>query len=251
MTTDTFEQQNQADIEGLSRDDSLKSLSRQWIEGSARHNYSYHFTWLGLPIIQYPQDIVAIQEIVWSVKPDLIIETGIARGGSVIFHASLLELLGGDGLICGIDVDIRESNRNALEQHPLFHRVRLLEGSSTDSSIVEEVHQLASTRDRILVILDSNHTHEHVSRELDLYADLVSPDSYLIVLDTIIEDLPSGYFADRPWDRGNNPKTAVREFLSRRSDFSVDQNYENKLLISTAPSGYLKRAGSLRSGDGV
>ena len=251
MTTDTFAQQNVADIERLSRDDALKSLSRQWIEDSSRHNYSYHFTWLGLPIIQFPQDIVAIQEIIWSVKPDLIIETGIARGGSVIFHASLLELIGGDGLICGIDVDIRPHNRSALEQHPLFHRVRLIEGSSTDAKVLQDVRKLAKNRERILVILDSNHTHEHVSRELDLYADLVSPGSYLIVLDTIIEDLPLGYFADRPWDRGNNPKTAVRNFLGKHTDFSVDQHYENKLLISTAPGGYLKRTDSSSRNEGA
>lgn len=244
MTTDTFARQNVADLEALSRDNSLKSLSRQWIEESSRHNYSYHFTWLGLPIIQFPQDIVAIQEIIWSVKPDLIIETGIARGGSVIFHASLLQLIGGDGVVCAIDVDIRPPNRKALEQHPLYHRVKLIEGSSTDPTVVQDVRQLASNRKRILVILDSNHTHEHVSRELDLYADLVTPDSYLIVLDTIIEDLPPGYFEDRPWDRGNNPKTAVRDFLDKRPDFSVDQDYENKLLISTAPGGYLKKTES-------
>ncbi|MDH4098949.1 MAG: cephalosporin hydroxylase family protein [Nitrospirota bacterium] len=237
---DEFEKRNADMIRGMASDTDLKRKSHEWFMAGSRYEYSYHFTWLGRPIIQFPQDIVALQEIIWSVKPDLIIETGIARGGSLIFSASMLELLGGDGEVIGIDIDIREHNRREIEKHPLFKRITMLEGSSIDDAMAKRIYELAKGRTRILVILDSNHTHEHVLRELELYSPLVAKDSYLVVFDTIVEEMPDDFFPNRPWGRGNNPKTAVREFLKKNDRFEIDSEFENKLLITVAPSGYLR-----------
>ncbi|MCR4346779.1 MAG: cephalosporin hydroxylase family protein [Sulfuricaulis sp.] len=228
------------EIEKMGQDTNLQSLSRTLFVESCKHRYSYHFSWLGRPIIQYPEDIIAIQEIIWNTKPDLIVETGVAHGGSIIFHASMLELLGGNGIVVGIDIDIRKHNRNELEKHPLSKRVTLIEGSSIDTSVVSQVRQLAQGRKRIMVLLDSNHTHEHVLQELKLYSPLVASGNYLIVLDTVIEDLPKSLFPDRPWDRNDNPKTAVHEFLKLSDRFIIDKEIQNKLLLSVAPDGYLK-----------
>ncbi|MCK4269807.1 MAG: cephalosporin hydroxylase family protein [Methanogenium sp.] len=203
--------------------------------------YSYNFSWMGRPIIQYPQDIMAMQELIWQVKPDLIIETGIAHGGSLIFYASMLELLGGDGQVVGIDLDIREHNRVEVEKHPMFKRITMFEGSSTDNDILESVKNLAKDKKSVMVVLDSNHTHEHVFEELRLYSPFVTVGSYCVVFDTIVEDMPGGSFSDRPWGKGNNPKTAVWEFLKTNDYFEIDHDIENKLLITVAPDGYLKR----------
>lgn len=208
--------------------------------------YSYNFSWLGRPIIQYPQDIVAMQEIIWGVKPDLIIETGIAHGGSLIFSASMLALLEisgviKDGKVLGVDIDIREHNRIEIEKHPLTNKIIMIQGSSIDTHIVKQVHAFAKNYNNILVVLDSNHTHEHVLAELNAYAPLVSKGSYCVVFDTVIEDMPDEMFPDRPWGKGNNPKTAVREFLKIYKEFEIDKSIENKLLITVAPDGYLKR----------
>lgn len=181
-----------------------------------------------------------MQEIIWRVKPDLIIETGIAHGGSLVFYASMLELLGNDGQVVGIDIDIRPHNRVEIEHHPMFKRIVLLQGSSVDDEVAEQVRSLAQGKRSVLVCLDSNHTHAHVLRELELYSSLVTKDSYLVVFDTIIEDMPVGSFTDRPWDKGNNPKTAVWEFLKTNDRFEPDQEIPNKLLITVAPDGYLK-----------
>lgn len=228
------------EILNMVADTNLQTLSHALFIESCKHRYSYHFTWLGRPIIQYPQDIVAIQEIIWNTKPDLIIETGVAHGGSVIFHASMLELLGGDGFVVGIDIDIRKHNRAAIENHPLFRRITLIEGSSVDSAVVDEVRRLAQGRKRIMVLLDSNHTHQHVLTELALYAPFVTVGNYMIVLDTVIEDMPKSLFPDRPWGKRDNPKTAVHEFLKQTNRFVIDKEIENKLLLTVAPDGYLK-----------
>jgi cephalosporin hydroxylase len=201
--------------------------------------YTYHFTWLGRPIIQFPQDIIALQEIIWNVQPDLIIETGIAHGGSIIFSASMMELLGSNGHVLGIDIDIRKHNRIEIEKHPMFKRISMIEGSSIDPEIGKRVYEIAKLYKTIMVCLDSNHTHAHVLEELKLYAPLVTRGSYCIVFDTVIEDVPAGSFPDRPWDKGNNPKTAVWEFLKTHPEFEIDKFIENKLLITTAPDGYL------------
>jgi cephalosporin hydroxylase len=203
--------------------------------------YSYNFSWMGRPIIQYPQDIVAMQELIWEIKPDLIIETGIAHGGSLIYYASLLELIG-KGEVLGIDIDIRAHNRKEIEKHPMFKRIKMIEGSAVDPGIIEQVKQHAAGKKSILVCLDSNHTHEHVLLELQAYSPLVSVGSYLVVFDTIVEDLPDGYLLPkRPWGVSNNPKTAVKEFLQTNDNFQIDHAIDNKLLISVAPQGYLKR----------
>ncbi|MFC1515418.1 cephalosporin hydroxylase family protein [Thermodesulfobacteriota bacterium] len=203
-------------------------------------NYDYNFTWLGRPIIQIPQDILAMQEIIWRVKPDLIIETGIAHGGSTIFHASMLELIGGNGVVLGIDIEIRDHNREEIEKHVMYKRIEMLEGSSTDEDIVNKVYRFAEKYNRILVVLDSNHTHEHVLSELELYSPLVQAGSYVIVFDTMIEDMPENTFPDKPWDKGNNPKTAVGEFIKKNRRFVIDEDINAKLLLSVAPDGYLK-----------
>ena len=190
----------------------------------------------GLPIIQYPQDIIAMQEILWRVRPDLVIETGIAHGGSLVFYASILELIG-NGYVLGIDIDIRPHNKAAIEAHPMARRIQLLEGSSVVPDIVEKVRQAARGK-RTLVVLDSNHTHEHVRTELELYAPLVSVGSYCVVMDTVVEDMPSDAITDRPWFSGNSPKTAVFDYLKTHPEFAVDVEIDNKLLLSVAPSGY-------------
>lgn len=207
---------------------------------SNKSQYSYNFSWMGRPIIQYPQDMIAMQEIIWELKPDLIIETGIAHGGSLVYYASLLELIG-HGEILGIDIDIREHNRKAIEAHPMFKRIKMIEGSAVIQETVDKVKKYAEGKERILVSLDSNHTHEHVLQELNFYAPFVTPGSYIVVFDTIVEDLPNDYLPGRPWAQGNNPKTAVYEFLKQNQDFIIDESIDNKLLISVAPQGYLKR----------
>jgi len=230
--------------------------------------YCYNFSWQGRPIIQYPQDIVALQELIWQIKPDLIIEAGIAHGGSLIFSASMLALLdmadaieAGVNLnpkesrrkVLGIDIDIRAHNRAHIEAHPMASRIEMIQGSSIAPEIITQVHDVAANYSRVMVILDSNHTHEHVLAELEAYAPLTSKDSYCVVFDTIVEDLPDDMYPDRPWGKGNNPKTAVWEYRrllleegrtavdGEPLNFEIDKTVENKLLITVAPDGYLKR----------
>ena len=227
-------------------DSDLQSCAAAFMKASTRPKYSYNFAWLGRPIIQYPQDIVAMQELIWTVQPDLIIETGIAHGGSLIFSASMLELnaaCGGpaDARVVGVDIDIREHNRAAIEAHPMFRRITMIQGSSVDPEVVSHVRELAAGRQRVLICLDSNHTHEHVLAELNAYASLTSIGSYCVVFDTVIEDLPADMYPDRPWGPGNNPKSAVHEFLKNRREFEIDKRIDHKLLISVAPDGYLRR----------
>ncbi|MBC8113738.1 MAG: cephalosporin hydroxylase family protein [Candidatus Saccharimonas sp.] len=237
---DQFSQEVTDNIRRLREDKDVQSLSRIWLRETAPHKYTYNFTWMGRPIIQLPQDMIALQELVWQIKPDLIIETGIAHGGSIIYSASLLELLGGDGLVIGIDIDIRPHNRQAIEDHPMMKRIRLVQGSSIAPETVAEVRKLSEGRQRILVLLDSNHTHEHVLGELEAYAPLVKAGSYVIVYDTLVDDMPTSFFPDRPWGPGNNPKTAVHEFLQQTDRFEIDKDLDSKLLITVAPDGYLK-----------
>ena len=236
------EKRNDEFIEKMSQDVELKDLSHRWINKTAVHEYGYHFRWMGRPIIQLPQDIVAMQEIIWEVKPDLIIETGIAHGGSLIFSASMLELIGEDGRVVGVDIDIRKPNLEAILRHPMANRITMIEGSSVDDAIAEKVRAHAKNRKRVLVCLDSNHTHEHVLRELELYAPLVTKGSYCVVFDTIVEDAPAGN-RERPWGKGNNPKTAVHEYLKTTDLFEIDKRIENKLVLTVCPDGYLKRVG--------
>ena len=236
-----FRAEVEENIEGLKQDRDVHALSRIWLREITRHKYAYNFSWMGRPIIQFPQDMIAMQEIIWNLQPDLIIETGIAHGGSLIYYASLLEMVGGDGYVLGIDIDIRAHNRKAIETHPMFKRIRMIEGSSVSDEVAAEVAEHCRDKKSVLVVLDSNHTHEHVLKELELYAGHVTRDSYIVVFDTLIEDMPDDLVKDRPWGVGNNPKTAVQEFLSGTDDFAIDREIESKILITVAPGGYLKR----------
>lgn len=227
-------------VRRLKDDADLQALGRLFARFTGPAKYSYNFSWLGRPIIQFPQDMIAIQEIIWRTRPQVVVETGIARGGSLIFSASILELMGGEGRVIGVDVDIRPHNRQAIEAHPLSKRIRMIQGSSIDRAIADEVKKACGGAERILVILDSNHTHEHVLAELDLYSPLVRKGSYLIVLDTLIDDMPDDFFPDRPWGKGNNPKTAVHAFLKKNDRFRIDREMEAKLLITVGPQGYLE-----------
>lgn len=236
----------------------LQNLATDFMIATSPGKYTYNFDWLGRPIIQFPQDIVAFQELVWLVKPDLIIETGIAHGGSLVLSASLMALMDMcDGIraqscfdpsiskrkVLGIDIDIRASNREAIERHPMSSRIQMIEGSSVALDTVRQVQEIAASYSNILVCLDSNHTHDHVLKELTAYAPLVSKGSYCIVWDTSIEDVPKSLFLDRPWGPGNSPKTAVWEYLKSHPEFEIDKDIQHKLLITVALDGYLRRVG--------
>ena len=263
-----FRERNIAMIARANLDEQFESLSRSWFNKSHAYEYSYHFEWMGRPIIQYPQDIVAMQELIWEVKPDLIVEMGIAHGGSLIFSASMLALLdyceaaeaaaimdpaNPKRQVLAVDIDIREHNRTAIEAHPMSNRITMIQGSSILPDVIDRVCVFARDYGRILVCLDSNHTHEHVLAELEAYAPLTSKGSYCCVFDTVIEDMPAEMFPDRPWGPGNNPKTAVWEYLKKLETgtvkaadgdnlrFEVDEDIEKKILISVAPNGYLRR----------
>lgn len=227
-------------IARMGADANLKQVTRQWFDRAFEYRYPYNFKWLGRPIIQMPQDILAFQEIVWAVRPQVIVETGIAHGGSLVLSASLLELLGGNGTVIGVDIDIRAHNREAIDAHPLSHRIRMVQGSSIDETIVDQVRSEVAGRGPVIVVLDSNHTHEHVARELALYSPFVQAGSYLVVFDTAVEFMKADAFPDRPWSVGNNPYTAVQEFLAANPRFQVDREIEDKLLITGAPGGWLK-----------
>jgi len=236
--------------------DKLNKIAAEFLAESVTSDYSYNFEWLSRPIIQYPQDIVATQEIIWKVKPDLIIETGIAHGGSLVLSASILAMLdycdaleSGTVLdpqipkrkVIGVDIDIRSHNREALDKHPMRNRMELIEGSSISPEIISKVHDLSKGYKRIMVFLDSNHTHNHVLAEMEAYAPLVSSGSYCVVFDSVIEDLPASVSPDRPWGPGNSPKSALYKYLETNSDFMIDKDIQNKILITVAPDGYILR----------
>jgi cephalosporin hydroxylase len=252
----SFENEVSERVNAIGGNAELRLCAHEFIKVSLLPQYSYNFTWMGRPIIQYPQDMAAMQELIWEVKPDLIIETGIAHGGSLIMNASLLAMLdycdaieNGELLdpvkpkrrILGIDIDIREHNRKAIEAHPMSNRIDMIQGSSIAPEIINRVKNYAKNYNCILISLDSNHTHDHVLAELQAYAPLTSIGSYCVVFDTVVEDMPKELSGDRPWGPGNNPKTAVWEYLKTHPEFVVDKSIENKLLITVAPDGYLKR----------
>jgi cephalosporin hydroxylase len=243
--TESFRKEVADNIRQLGDDKDVQALSRIWTRETNQHRYTYNFSWLGRPIIQYPQDMVAMQELMWEVKPDLIIETGIAHGGSLIFSASMLELVasctGSEGEVLGVDIDIRAHNRKAIEEHPMSKRISMIQGSSIAPEVIAQVVARAKGKKRILVILDSNHTHDHVLAELKAYAPLTSVGSYCIVFDTLIDDMPKRLLGERPWGHGDSPKTAVHEYLKSHDEFVIDKSIEHKLLITVAPDGYLKR----------
>lgn len=236
---EAFRAEREAAIARQGADEGFDALSRAWFDRSAELRYSYNFDWMGVPIIQYPQDIVAMQEIIWRVRPEVIVETGVAHGGSLVFHASMLALLG-RGEVIGVEVALRPHNRAAILAHPMASRIRLVDGSSTDPATVAEVTALVAGR-RAMVVLDSNHTHAHVLAELHAYAPLVPVGSYLVAMDTVIERMPADSFPDRPWSRGDNAATAVAAFLAADDRFVVDRRIDAKLMVSVAPGGYLER----------
>jgi cephalosporin hydroxylase len=236
--------------------ENLRGAASAFMLASTVPKYSYNFSWMSRPIIQYPQDMVAMQELIWQVKPDLIIETGIAHGGSLIFSASMLALLDvcdavetstpfdpkiSKRKVLGIDIDIRPHNRAAIEDHPLASCIQMIQGSSIAPEVIDQVREISSKYSRVLVCLDSNHTHEHVLEELEAYAPLTSVGSYCVVFDTIVEDMPQEMYPDRPWGPGNNPKTAVWKYLETHSEFEIDKSVQHKLQITVAPDGYLRR----------
>ncbi|MEK9950898.1 MAG: cephalosporin hydroxylase family protein [Curvibacter sp.] len=260
MTTpeEQFARERQQRLAAYAQDPSLRALSRQWLQETMSKKYVYNFDWLGRPIIQYPQDMVAIQELVWRVRPDLIIETGIAHGGSLILSASMLAMLdmceaieAGATLdprqskrkVIGLDIDIRAHNRAAIEAHPMASRIQMFQGSSIDPAVVQQVRAAAQGYPKVMVFLDSMHTHAHVLGELDAYATMVTPGSYCVVFDTFVDDMPPKFFADRPWDVGDNPKTAVRAWLPQHPEFEIDADFESCLQVTVAPSGFLRRKG--------
>ena len=241
-----FEREVAERLEANGSNAPLQKAAHEFLAATVEPKYSYNFSWLGRPIIQYPQDIVAMQELLWSVQPDLVVETGIAHGGSLIFSASMLELnaaCGGpaDARVVGVDIDIRAHNREAIEAHPMSRRITMLEGSSIAPEIVAQVRELAAGRKSVLVCLDSNHTHDHVLAELEAYASLTTPGSYCVVFDTLVDDMPKSFYPDRPWGPGDNPKSALREFLASHPEFESDRSIDHKLLVSVAPEGYLRR----------
>lgn len=253
---EVFRLQSQGEIEIQQKNEKLRALSHDWFLEANKANYSYHFSWLGRPIIQYPQDICAMQELVWQIRPDVVVETGIAHGGSLILSASLLAMLdlcdattSGEMFdptkptrkVVGVDIDIRAHNRAAIEAHPMANRITMIEGSSIDPAIVDQVKAEVAGAKTVLVCLDSNHTHEHVLSELKQYAPMVSVGSYCVVFDTIIETLPKEMFPDRPWGPGDNAMTAVDAYLAEQPGFEIDELMDAKLQISVAPRGYLRR----------
>jgi cephalosporin hydroxylase len=255
---DAFQREKAADIARQGQDETVREQARRFIVDTAPYRYAYHFEALGRPIIQFPQDMVAMQELIWRVRPDLVIETGIAHGGSLVAHAAALTLLdyadavaAGTALdpaqparrVLGVDIEIRPHNRAAIETHPMAGRITMLEGSSIAQETIAQVRALAAGHERVLVSLDANHTRDHVLAELEAYAPLVSAGSYCVVFDTVIEHMPASAFPDRPWGPGNNPATAVRAFLDGHPEFEVDEAMDHKLLISVAPGGYLRRRG--------
>ena len=265
---EAFRVENAKTVAGYAGDLAWQEVSRDWLNLAFRRRYMYNFEWMGRPIIQIPVDMVAMQELIWDVKPDLIIETGIAHGGSLIFAASqlaqldMVEAIETDGVfdpnqtkrrVLGIDIDIRAHNREAIETHPMAHRIDMIEGSSIDQATVDQVKDYAAEYDRVLICLDSNHTHDHVVAELELYAPLTSKGSYCIAFDSVVEDLPDDLFPDRPWSKGNNPKTAIHAFLKTLENtevkaadgdvlkLEIDQQRQDKLMLSVAPDGFLRR----------
>jgi len=235
-----FRQERVARIRAMGADQTLKDTAQAFTVASTRAGYSYNFNWMGRPIIQYPQDMIALQEIIWEMRPDVVVETGIAHGGSLIFSASMLELLGGDGFVLGLDIDIRAHNRAAIEAHPMSKRIRMIQGSSIDAAVAEQVRRELAGRGNPLVVLDSNHTHAHVLRELELYSPLVKKGGWLVVFDTVVENMPGDFYPDRPWGLGDNPMTAVDAFLKDNDRFVIDEAMDAKLSVSMAPRGYLR-----------
>ena len=242
-----FQKEKEENIRAMALDKNTERIGRLFLNHVTDYKYCYNYTWMGRPIIQYPQDIVTLQELIMDIRPDLVIETGIAHGGSLMLSASMLELLDlmepNSGLrreVVGIDIEIRPHNRAAIEEHPMFRRITMLEGSSTEEEIVSQVKSIAKRHNVVMVLLDSCHTEEHVLKEMQLYGELVSVGSYLVVYDTIVEFGDDEYLS-RPWGRGNNPYTAVQKYIAAHDDFVIDSQIDQKNVLTSCPGGWLKR----------
>mgnify|MGYP001234634911 CR=1 FL=1 len=239
-----FFEERESDINRMAKDKKLKKMSLEWMLHADKYKYTYNFTWMGRPIIKFPADMIVQQEIMWKLKPDLIIETGIAHGGSILFSASMIEMMGVNGEVVAVDIDIRKHNKKLIEKHPMYKRVTMYEGSSVDPKIVDKVKKHVKNKKCVMVILDSNHTHNHVLEELEMYTPFVTVGSYCILPDTFIEFFPLGYSSNhnkRPWDVGNNPYTAMKTFLKTNKNFSIDKGLSNKGVITETIDGYLKK----------
>ena len=239
--SEDFKRSRADNINKMINDEFLIQQSKKFFDISLDYKYSYNFDWLGVPVIQYPQDLIALQDVIWKSRPDIIIETGVARGGSLIFNASMLGLINSNGFVIGIDIDIRQHNRDVIENHFLAKKIKLIEGSSVDKLTVDNVQKIIPTGSKVMVILDSNHTYEHVLKELEIYSQFVTNGNYLVVMDTIIAEMQPRHFENRPWDNKNNPMKALKEFLTLNDRFIIDQDVTNKLLLTAAPNSYLKK----------
>lgn len=239
-----FERERIIRIREQGKNKELIRRADAFIVSASQAKYTYNFTWFGVPIFQHPEDIIALQEIIFRVKPEVIVDVGTARGGTAIFYASLLKLIGG-GRVISVDIDIRVHNRDTIRRHPLARLVDLVEGSSTDPTTVAKVKRLIRGKKPVLISLDSLHSGTHVAGELALYSKLVTRGSYLVVCDTVLKKLPRSTYpkdhATRPWSEKDNPGTAVDKFLRKNKRFIVDTDIDHKLLISCAAGGYLKR----------
>lgn len=245
MSTDPkteFQMQREADVEAMGQDSELREKSIEWMIHADKYKYTYNYNWMGRPIIKFPNDMVIQQEIMWELKPDLVIETGIAHGGSIIFTAAMMEMMGIEGEVVGIDIDIREHNKDEILNHPMNKRITMYEGNSVSPDMVERVRRHTEGKSTVMVILDSLHSHDHVYKELKAYADMTSIGSYCILPDTFIEFFPKGFYSDtRPWDVGDNPHTAMMQYLSENSDFEIDSARTHKAMITETIDGYLRR----------
>tara|TARA_A100001035_G_C27713976_1_gene468586 strand:- start:176 stop:922 length:747 start_codon:yes stop_codon:yes gene_type:complete len=238
----SFYKERTASLKDIQNDKELKKKSIEWMIAADKYKYTYNFSWMGRPIIKYPADMIVQQELMWNLRPDLIIETGIAHGGSIIFSASMMKMMGIKGEVIGVDIDIREHNRSLIEDHPMSDIIEMYEGSSIDINIIKKIKEKADKHKTILVILDSCHSHEHVFNELLLYSQFVTKNSYIILPDTFIEFFPKGYYAkNRPWDKGNNPYTALKSFLKSNDNFIIDKDLSSKACITETIDGYLKK----------
>lgn len=239
---DEFAKKARTQALALGQDRTVFDSSIDILLAANKYDYAYLWTWMGIPIIQLPADIMATQEVIWATKPDVIIETGVARGGSMVFMASLLELLG-NGKVIGVDIDIRAHNRDSIERNPLAKRISLIEGPSTSSSVVDKVRSKIPPGASVMVILDSDHSRDHVLAELRAYASLVTPGCYLVVADTLLGELqPDAELRNRSkaWGKGNEPLSALKIFLEESDRFEVDPVINGKLILSSSTGGYLR-----------
>lgn len=237
-----FAKEKMNNIELQGNDEIVCMNARAFIESTYKYKYVNHFSWLGMPVMQFPQDLMAMQEIIYNVKPDCIIETGVGRGGSIVFYASMLHLLGINGKVIGIDFSIDKNNLTIIQEHSMFRYIKLIQGNSLEDNTIKSVRDFIDKKQykKIMVLLDSSHEYSHVLSEMIKYSNFVSNGSYLVVFWTLIEDLPESFCHSYSWKRGNSPKTAIDEFLKQNNRFVIDKELDHKLLISTAPSGYLK-----------